>query len=78
MITVNHQFSTATDQRRDNHATSDADVLTEHSDNGNAHFSRADSVSFSSEDRTALKHVATVIAVLLGIALVLGLIATTA
>lgn len=78
MNTANHELSTATDPSRDDRTTTEADVLTEHSGNRDTQFSRVEDTSFSTEDRTALKHVATVIAVLLGIALVLGLIATTA
>jgi hypothetical protein len=78
MISVDHENLAAADRSRDDHATTDGDVLTEHSGKGNGQFSRADSTSFSTEDRTALKHVATVIAVLLGVALVLGVIAATA
>jgi hypothetical protein len=78
MNTANHELPTATDPSGDDHTTTEAHVLTEHSGNGDAQFNRVEDTSFSTEDRTALKHVATVIALLLGIALVLGLIATTA
>jgi hypothetical protein len=78
MNTVNYEFFAAADRSSDDHTTSEADVLTEHTGTGNAHFSRVENTSLSTEDRTALKHVATIIAMLLGIALVLGLIATTA